>query len=44
MAARSLIKLALLALSFSLGCAATAPAADYAGEISATGAHTACPR
>jgi uncharacterized protein YkwD len=35
MAARSLIKLVLLALSFSLGCAATAPAADYAGEISA---------
>jgi uncharacterized protein YkwD len=35
MAARSLTKLVLLALSFSLGCAATATAADYAGAISA---------
>jgi uncharacterized protein YkwD len=35
MAARSLTKLVLLALSFSLGRAATATAADYAGAISA---------
>src|ERR1700759_5341709 len=35
MAARSLIKLVPLALAFSLGCAVTATAADYAGAISA---------